>query len=304
MSAVVLSLPPIMTISSVLANGAATSAAIWKNFDWRQSFDKCLQSISPSVMIPAPCSWWLRLHTACRHLPSFSFVRLQLYRPIEGDKRFIYKWTFWITEQAQTYQFNGQSFSATNLLYSFSFRTSGLQSLRSFTFSNRLNSVTFSLCRQLHRRRQLAFLSHNFLRFNFNQFFTLDDIDLDFFVTNSLTDFSRLQLVGQGWFSFLLIKSMEIGIESILKNWWKEFTAVLTSWSKFAFCSLNILELSSILVSVEYFTSIAVLSHSASRIPASLLLKWNRKFSCTTSGFSSHSSLTCLLQPHRSQHHA
>lgn len=41
-------------------------------------------------------------------------------------------------------------------------------------------------------------------------------------------------------------------------------TAVLTSWSNCAFCSLNMRVLSSILVSIEYFTSIAVFSHSAS----------------------------------------
>ena len=56
-----------------------------------------------------------------------------------------------------------------------------------------------------------------------------------------------------------------------LTNNFMLLTAVLTSLSKFAFCNLKALELSSILVSVLYFTSIAAFSHSASRIPASLL---------------------------------
>ena len=73
-------------------------------------------------------------------------------------------------------------------------------------------------------------------------------------------------------------------------------TAVLTSLSKFAFCNLNALELSSILVSVLYFTSIAAFSHSASRIPASLLAwKSTIHYGVMYLSRSKYNDLRCLI---------
>lgn len=199
-----------------------------------------------------------------------------------------------------THQLNRQSFSASNLLYSFSFGTSGFQGLRSFSFSDRLNSVTFRFSWKFHCWSQLAVLSCYFLRFDFDLLLTFDNVDLYFFVTDSLTNLSCLQLICQSRFSFLWVRERSF-IVAVTISVRLRFTAVLTSWSKFAFCSLNILELSSILVSVEYFTSMAVLSHSASRIPASLWVKVSIKIAESLSDIPSH---TCLLQPLLSQRHA
>uniref|UniRef100_A0A182M4C7 Uncharacterized protein n=1 Tax=Anopheles culicifacies TaxID=139723 RepID=A0A182M4C7_9DIPT len=115
--------------------------------------------------------------------------------------------------------------------------------LRALTLGDRLHSVAFRLGRQLYGRGQFALLSIDFLRFDLDLLAALYDIDLNFLVTNALTNLGCLQFVRELRFSFL--------------------------WKRFAFCSLYMRALSSIFVSVEYFTSIALFSHSASRMPAS-----------------------------------
>lgn len=78
-SAVVLSEPPIKTISSVFARGAATSAAICNIKKSLATNEASFDVTIPLVGLRAPKKQWQLLRTVCKRRPFVASVRLRLY---------------------------------------------------------------------------------------------------------------------------------------------------------------------------------------------------------------------------------
>lgn len=132
-----------------------------------------------------------------------------------------------------------------------------------FSLSSDLDAVAFSFSGKTHCWGEFSLFPLHLLLLNFDHLAPLHDLDLNFFISDALSNLSCLQLIGQLGLSFLFV--LKSGAFSLEKDRCKiSLTAVLISLSKLAFWSLNILELSSIFVSVLYLISIACLSHSAS----------------------------------------